>query len=579
MSDQGGKARLKMDGGEMQIQRQLAALLLMPKPIRADDAMGSGSPILRHDEYAIESVEVSAAETGATEFVLMPSAIELRNATEGVTVDASTRYRRVRALWSNAARFPPSVRDALMAHREAVAAGGPLGEAEESAVEALVAGVGGDPVDLLDRVPTDLVAALCSKPFVILTGPTGTGKSRSAIELAMWLDYGAGLPPHLAASRTPPSTALAFIPVGADWTDQRNLLGFRNPFGPQRVRPSGETTNLTFEVTPLVRLLLRASHVDFRDDPHFVVLDEMNLSHVERYFSTFLSILEADRSVGESGRFELLGRDDLALIAEVLAGQGTAPIEMEAAEQLVAANSGLGFPPNVFILGTVNVDETTYMFSPKVLDRAFVRELEAPDPTAVLRGASSTAQTAPGAAVLEAFQETIGKRRSGRPLATTTAELTTAAEEAGLTPTETTQLAETVQRALAGSFKLLSPVGFGFGYRVLQEVVEYVSVELSVADAFGRDTAQWAELVDAAVLMKLLPKIHGNRRKLGDSIAALAAFLDGGQAPPASYSLGGAPAVAIEPGEKLRVALPKSARKAQELHRTLQATGYTTFIS
>lgn len=311
MSDQGGKPRLKMDGGEMQIQRQLAALLLMPKPIRADDAMGSGAPILRHDGYAIESVEVSSAETDAAEFVLTPSAIELRNATEGATVDANTRYRRVRALWSNAARFPPSVRDALTAHRAAVVAGGPLGEADESAVEALVASVGGDPIELLDHVPTDIVAALCSKPFVILTGPTGTGKSRSAIELAMWLDYGAGLPPHLAASRTPPSTALAFIPVGADWTDQRNLLGFRNPFGPQRVRTSGETTNLTFEVTPLVRLLLRASHVDFRDDPHFVVLDEMNLSHVERYFSTFLSILEADRSVGESGRFELLGRDDL----------------------------------------------------------------------------------------------------------------------------------------------------------------------------------------------------------------------------------------------------------------------------
>lgn len=267
------------------------------------------------------------------------------------------------------------------------------------------------------------------------------------------------------------------------------------------------------------------------------------------------------------------------MIAEVLAGQGTAPIETEAAEQLVAANIGLAFPPNVFIVGTVNVDETTYMFSPKVLDRAFVRELEAPDPTAVLGGASATARMAPGAAVLEAFQEAIRKRRSGRPLATTTAELTTAAQGAGLTPAEAAQLAETVQRALAGSFKLLSPVGFGFGYRVLQEVVEYVSVELSVSSAFGRDAAQWAELVDAAVLMKLLPKIHGNRRKLGDSIAALAAFLEGGEAPAASYSLGGAPAVGIEPAERLPVALPAAARKAQELHRTLQATGYTTFIS
>ena len=79
--------------------------------------------------------------------------------------------------------------------------------------------------------------------------------------------------------------------------------------------------------------------------------------------------------------------------------------------------------------------------------------------------------------------------------------------------------------------------------------------------------------------MKILPKIHGNRRRLGDSLAAVSAFLEGKAAPDAQYALGTTPAVSIPDDEKLTTALPASAAKAQQLHRTLQATGYTTFIA
>jgi hypothetical protein len=223
-------------------------------------------------------------------------------------------------------------------------------------------------------VSAALVPYLAAKPLLILTGPAGTGKSKGIIELATWFDYGAGLPSALSASAEPPSTAMAFVPVGADWTDQRELLGFRNPFGSARTDDAGNETNLTYHVTTAVRLLLRATHPYVADEPHFLVLDEMNLSHVERYFSSFLSLMEADTSVGSAGRFDLVSRDDVALIAEIL-DPNRYPMEVEAAKTLATAQSGLPLPANVFVVGTVNVDETTYMFSPKVLDRSFVREL------------------------------------------------------------------------------------------------------------------------------------------------------------------------------------------------------------
>jgi len=78
------------------------------------------------------------------------------------------------------------------------------------------------------------------------------------------------------------------------------------------------------------------------DLPHFLILDEMNLSHVERYFADFLSVMES--------------KEDIPLYSEGTVDNGVPP--------------KLNVPSNLFIIGTVNIDETTNMFSPKVLDRA-----------------------------------------------------------------------------------------------------------------------------------------------------------------------------------------------------------------
>lgn len=574
--DQGKPRIVRMDGTEVQVQKQLAALLLLPSSVRSDDAMLNDQDVLAGG-HVLESVEVRTAETDATTFTVRLGEVRLRNAITHLAFQLDTRFRRVRAVWANAGRFAPEVSALLEQHRERVLAGTPLGTAEERLVADLGLLAGDrDPLRALDQVPTELATALGTKPFAILTGPAGTGKSRHGIELGLWLDYGAGLPAALEASRQLPATSLALVPVGADWTDQRHLLGFRNAFGAPRTLAGGSVSNLTYEVTQVVRLMLRAQHPEFREDPHVLLLDEMNLSHVERYFSSFLSIMEADRAV-TSAEFFLIPQHDVDLIADVLQAQGGSPLEVESARALVAEGRGLAFPKNVFIVGTVNVDETTYMFSPKVLDRAFVREVRAVDPLTAL-GAASAPKTAPGAAVLEVLQQAIARASGASGLQDPLAALRAAAGTAGLAAAEVDALADATAKALAGTFKLLAPVGFSFGYRTLHEVIAFLTVELSHAQRLGGSAANWNDSLDQALLMKVLPKLHGNRRKLLDSLSALAAFFSGQAAPTASYTLG-ADVFGIEPAEQLPQSLGACAAKTAELQRTLKASGYTTFIA
>src|SRR5690606_30555773 len=114
--------------------------------------------------------------------------------------------------------------------------------------------------------------------------------------------------------------------VGADWTNREPLLGYPNALeGNKYVLP--ESNALT--------VILEASKEANENKPYFIILDEMNLSHVERYFADFLSALESNEPISlhsENPDWE----DDIP--------------------------SKLYVPANVFFIGTVNIDETTYMF-------------------------------------------------------------------------------------------------------------------------------------------------------------------------------------------------------------------------
>ncbi|NOY25432.1 MAG: ATP-binding protein [Oligoflexia bacterium] len=164
-----------------------------------------------------------------------------------------------------------------------------------------------------------------AKRFAILSGLSGSGKTRLLILYAQLVckTMGLDLEDHLAV-----------VPVRPDWRDPTGLLGYFNAL---HAEP-------TFQVEPALQLVLRASrHPKL---PFFLVLDEMNLARVERYFAPFLSTMETGRA--------------LQLHAEQEPVNGVPP--------------SVPWPSNLRIGGTVNMDETTHPFSDKVLDRAFTLE-------------------------------------------------------------------------------------------------------------------------------------------------------------------------------------------------------------
>jgi hypothetical protein len=429
----------------------------------------------------------------------------------------------------------------------------------------------------------DLVIALAAKNFVILTGPSGTGKSRSALRLAESIQ-------HAYADKVNGAT-FELVTVGPDWTSPKRLLGYRTPFGKLRKLDDETETNESYEITSIVRLLLRASHPDVAEVPHFLIFDEMNLSHVERYFAPFLSLMEAANVLDEKAGVTLIDGQDVALIAELLKAENSESAEARAAEALVVDGRSFTIPSNLFFVGTVNVDETTYMFSPKVLDRAHVIELESQKPSTYLLGDEAKAgEEISVQQALELLQASIEDREEQRNEFPNPAQILDRVKELGFTDAEIASIKVATARALDGCYQLLLPVGFPFGYRIPKEVFGYLRAW--IAAAMLRGTAkevvlqQWPDALDRAVLQKVLPKIHGNKRTLGDSLRAMAAFLAGGHTgstDPARYTLGINTTVAIlEPDALALDANPQmkfSIAKLRAMHDRLAATGYVSFVS
>lgn len=171
------------------------------------------------------------------------------------------------------------------------------------------------------------VTALRTKPFVILAGISGTGKTKL---------------PQLVAKAT--GAEVTTIPVRPDWADSSDLLGY-------------ERLNGEFVPGSLLRVCEEA--INNLDQQYFFILDEMNVARVEYYFAEVLSVMENRR------------RTSSGIVSEPL--NPSAP-EIEGVDW-----AAVHLPANVSVIGTVNMDETTHGFSRKVLDRAFVLELSQVD--------------------------------------------------------------------------------------------------------------------------------------------------------------------------------------------------------
>jgi hypothetical protein len=336
----------------------------------------------------------------------------------------------------------------------------------------------------------------------------------------------------------------AIVAVRPDWTDRHGLLGFYNPL-----------TN-DYQVTPFLDLLIRAKAEQERARkegraarPYFVVLDEMNLARVEHYFSDFLSCLESGEPIHL--------HDDPELEAES-----------------VTVPSSIEVPRNLFFTGTVNIDETTYMFSPKVLDRAFTLEFNEVD--------------------LGGFGVEDGDDEEDKPSTPLRLErFDGALAISAIDPCKKDDRAKEWRRfrghlggrlaeILLSLNHRLQPEHRHFGYRVANEIARFVN--LAADQASKEDVALWAAL-DVAVLSKVLPKLHGTQQELEGTLSRLFAYaLDLEAAPNDTAS---DTAWRIEAGqlvptsddaERKRPTLPRTATKLWRMLARLRQQGFASFI-
>lgn len=347
--------------------------------------------------------------------------------------------------------------------------------------------------DLLDSsFSRRYITSLLAKPFVILTGNSGTGKTRISKQFAEYLEV----------IDTNGEKNWLIVAVGADWTDNTRVLGFYNPLAGNGVGK--------YEKTGILKFIERANNNP--EIPYFLILDEMNLSHVERYFSDFLSHMETP-----DNPFELDGYRNK--------------------ENEEVATGKVAYPENLFVIGTVNIDETTYMFSPKILDRANVVEFK-PDKNDVLRLFNTAGRdekiTPAKSGVAEAFLRLSIEIRNGK------------------SKVDERQLSE-IRNVFTSIYDIVEKNGYEFAYRTVKEIRQYFSAACELSNQW--DDVEMYRTIDEQILQKVLPKIHGNRKEIGTMLDELEAIC-----------------------KKNGTTLELSGKKIEQMKGKLAAVQYASFI-
>lgn len=340
--------------------------------------------------------------------------------------------------------------------------------------------------------------SLMSKRFLILSGLAGSGKTQLALAFA-------------SALVKNKDKQMCVVSVGADWTNREPLLGFPNALQPEKyVKPE----------SGVLDLLIEANREENADKPFFLILDEMNMSYVERYFADFLSAMESKEKIS-------LWNSDT-----------------DSDKVIDGVPQRIDLPKNLFIIGTINVDETTYMFSPKVLDRANVIEFKI----------SSTEMGAFLQEIREIDRDSIISKAAGMG-----ADFVAKACKKDLAHDD-----EAV-KMLQKFFDELKNVNAEFGYRSATEIFRFICQAKANDDTGEKMTDE--EILDAAIVQKLLPKLHGSRKKLEPVLAQLWKLCFTG----AGKDLN----IAKENVEKAQY--KESADKIRRMYESATANGFTSF--
>lgn len=371
------------------------------------------------------------------------------------------------------------------------------------------------------NIPTTKLVSIKTKPFIILAGLSGTGKSRLVRTLAYQFN---NIVTDKTVGKNPP-TNFELIKVKPNWHDSSELLGYES-------RISGKDR---FIATDFIRFIVKAWQ--HPNTPFFLCLDEMNLAPVEQYFAEYLSVVETRRvNVGKIKTDALISAKLIKKYADKESGVDPTYelwnelelINTEIQNELKV--NGLGLPSNLIVIGTVNMDETTHSFSRKVLDRAMTIEMNEINLSEGLRADTDdwSYPTEPLDKTLVLSEKTQG---------------TEVFAELGTTGSEIITYLDLINTKLEGS-------PFKIAYRVRDEFLIY-AFNYSMLETKPDD---WKNCVlDDMTLMKILPRIEGDedKTKLLDDLVIL--FKENN--------------------------LPKSLNKATEMVNRRRLSHYTSFWS
>lgn len=322
------------------------------------------------------------------------------------------------------------------------------------------------------------ITAIKSKPFLLLAGISGTGKSRIVRELARacWEEgtdeYKAQKPKNFQ-----------MVQVKPNWHDSSDLIGYVS-------RVSGKAEFVAGEFLKFI-----AKAWEDTETPYFLCLDEMNLAPVEQYFAEYLSVIES-RKNHEDGTVTtdpILEKADEEWYFNL-----TASLTSDEDIRKQFNEEGISIPQNLIVVGTVNMDETTFSFSRKVLDRAMTIEMNEVD----LHGG------------LTKRHESIGKLSN--------AEFVGSAVEGVDVYNDYTNVCDIALGYLQKVNDILEGTPFKVAYRTRNEFLLYVVNNLPYCkDENGNDLEQGyviARALDEITSMKVLSRIEGDDTKVSDEL-------------------------------------------------------------
>jgi hypothetical protein len=402
----------------------------------------------------------------------------------------------------------------------------------------------------LNKDVVSYLSAIRTKPFLLLAGISGTGKSRIVKEMAYASCPNEG---DLHEDKTSPGN-YCLVEVKPNWNDSTELLGY------ETVLDGGN-----YHLTKFVKFLIKA--MQHENVPFFVCLDEMNLAAVEQYFAEFLSILESRKDVDGTIKSEplipaaIFEKYQQKLHKELFptkdssntstgAGcyttdDGTAVYLHRTYAKLM--EEGLRIPRNLIVVGTVNMDDTTYQFSRKVIDRAMTIEMnevnlndmfdiEKPDALSYREDVVDKGWFfAPFAQSNNALQQ---MNNDDRELLAKKIKATI-----GQTDADGTTTPDSLEA-------ILGKTPFRIAYRVVNELIlHFYALRWENKDAEFEEL--YNKALDNILMMKVLPRIEGNEDLVKEPLAQLATWTE--------------------------VAYPKANAKIVEMRERLELSHFTSF--